>query len=452
MNKPLPSEPPHRRQGKLVWLVLALLPLMLVVVLLAWALLRGSAGSVTTVFGEPPGAVESTTQPLSAQNLSHLHTVWTYRYGPTMPGRMVVANGTVYTAAPELASNAVVAVQDGKQLWRYQTPGSDAGDLVIGAIQVGGDVVYVATYRVIHALNASTGQEIWQYHAETGIHLSGARNDLVYADATLYFTTSEQVCALDARTGQMQWTYRYTSDSASGYIPFPQTLVVASGSVYLSLITNSYAPQASLIALDSRTGTERWRLRDAATKAFMLLPSPIVTENGILYRATDRGIFALDTSTGNELWHLAAHLPQGSRTFSMSEDGHLLYVIGMNGTGLLQTFDLSTGHPAWSTQVNGTTVTIGPTVSNGVLYVATFTPFTSYSRSLFGPPPSTPHWMYALDASSGRIVRMLQDYDPTFEPDVLAADDTHLYVAGSRSFVGGDNDANGEPDLYVLGV
>ncbi|HEV7129811.1 MAG TPA: hypothetical protein VGN32_20430, partial [Ktedonobacterales bacterium] len=96
-------------------------------------------------------------------------------------------------------------------------------------------------------------------------------------------------------------------------------------------------------------------------------------------------------------------------------------------------------------------VSWGPIVSNGAIYVATVTSVTPYGHALF-TPIKAPHWMFIFDASSGSIVRMPQTNDATYEPEFFAVDETHLYVLGSRSFIGADESAKGEPELYALGV
>jgi outer membrane protein assembly factor BamB len=134
----------------------------------------------------------------------------------------------------------------------------------------------------------------------------------------------------------------------------------------------------------------------------------------------------------------------------MALDARQLYV---TGSGWAQAFDLATGKQVWSNaQLSGSMIRAGPVVSGGVVFIASGTTFTGYPRSLFGPSPRAPHWLYAFDAATGRLLRLLQDNDAAFEPTFLAANGARLYVAGSRTFLAGDATAQDEPNLYALGV
>jgi outer membrane protein assembly factor BamB len=359
---------------------------------------------------------------------------------------MVVANSIVYITAFDASRVYLAAITDGKQLWRYQL--LDLSSYIV-ALQVGGDAVYLATETAIYAVNARTGQALWQFHPEAPLRFS-FNNDLVYADATLYFGTVEQVIALDAVSGKPRWSYRFSDNYQSAYSPFAPLLAAGSGLLYLFLTTSPYVAGPAVTALDARLGTVRWQIQELDATTLASFAAPLVGANGVLYRPLRSDVAALDAGTGSVLWTIPVGVPGQPRPIGMSLDAQRLYV---TGGGWIQAFDLSTSHLVWSTkQLKGTAPSVGPVVSGGVVYVATRTTFTGYGHSLFGPPPRAPHWLYAFDAATGRLLRMLQDNDSSFEPDLLAADGTRLYVAGSRSFAAADATAQGKPDLYALGV
>jgi outer membrane protein assembly factor BamB len=272
----------------------------------------------------------------------------------------------------------------------------------------------------------------------------------VYADATLYFSTDEQVVALDAVSGKPRWSYRFSANYQSPYSPYAPSLVAAPGSLYLFLSTSPYVAEAAVTALDARLGTVRWQIQETDATTFASFAAPLIGANGVIYRPIRTGVAALDAGTGSVLWTIPFGVPGQPRPTGMSLDAQRLYV---TGAGWIQAFDLSTSRPVWSTkQLQGGAPPVRPVVSGGVVYVATHTTFTGYGHSIFGPAPRAPHWLYAFDAPTGRLLRMLQDNDSSFEPVFLAADGTRLYVAGSRSFAAADATAQGRPDLYALGV
>ena len=127
--------------------------------------------------------------------------------------------------------------------------------------------------------------------------------------------------------------------------------------------------------------------------------------------------------------------------------GRLLYLCEMEQ---IQAFALSTGHIVWNSKLEGR-VSVGPVVGNGVVYVGT--EIQVVGRHMFSFSSSNSReWLYALDAQSGKLLRTLQDSDSSFKTEAMAVDNNHLYVLGSRSFVGSDDAARGKPQLYALGI
>ncbi len=130
--------------------------------------------------------------------------------------------------------------------------------------------------------------------------------------------------------------------------------------------------------------------------------------------------------------------------WSMQLSQNLLYLPGQND---IQARDLSDGHLVWNSgQLQGNGILLEPTASNSVVYVAT-------DERL---PPWTPqhprYWVYAFNAQSGKLVRMLEDGDASFQPGSVKADNEHVYVVGEQLFSGSDYLPVPEPELDVLGA
>lgn len=448
------------RQTRWFFLGLVFLLVLAVIGFQVWVSASRSPTSSENVFTQTAER-SGTNQPLSARNLSHLHPLWVSTFAPDIPYDMTVANGIVYLIAAGASGNGlvVVAVRDGRRLWRYQMP-----DLTrnLSTWKVGGDAVYLAmatriapyTDNAIYAVNAHTGQELWQYRSETSI------DHLASDNALLYFSTANEVHALDARTGKLQWSYQFSDGSP--YSPVEPSLVAASGNLYLALWTSPYRAGTSLLALDGRTGNVQWQLQEVGVRSSSLPgASSFLVENGVIYRPVNYSvpvpnakvgedqwhvtyqISAVNATTGKELWQ-STESSSDSMGYNMHVARNLLYI---NGQNRIQARDLSTGHLVWSSgQLEGSDISIEPVVSNGVVYVATEERLAPWSRQY------PRYWIYAFDAQSGKLVRMLEDADSSFRPGTVKADNEYLYVLGDRLLPGSDNPSGGKPELDALGV
>lgn len=107
----------------------------------------------------------------------------------------------------------------------------------------------------------------------------------VYAD----LSGGGPIVAIDHRSGERSWSYARQPGA-------PSNLVLHDGAV---IFVGSYA-----VALDARTGAERWRVQPAVDGELATGGGLGVSAaaGGVFYFGTDRWIFALDVATGAERW------------------------------------------------------------------------------------------------------------------------------------------------------
>lgn len=419
-----------------------------------WTLVSHQPTSPGNVFHQTAGR-PGTNQPICVQNLSHLHLLWSYTFAPDLAYNMTVANGVVYMEGLD----DLVAIQNGKRLWRAQMPDHTQ---TLYSFQVSGNVVYLATNatiapytgNAIYALNAHTGQELWQHHSTTSI-------DSLTSDQTmLYFSTAHEVDALANSTGKLQWSHQLSHDPLDG--PSSPSLIATLGNLYLALQTSPYQAEPSLIALDDRTGNVEWQMQEVGVRDSSLPPaSSFVVGNGVIYRRVHFSVFvpnvkagedqwrdtfkllAVNATTGKELWQVPLNA-SNSYGWSMQVSQNLLYLPGQND---IQARDLSDGHLVWNSgPLQGNGILLEPTVSTSVVYVATGERLPPWS------PQHPRYWVYALNVQSGKLVRMLEDGDSSFQPGSVKADNEHVYVVGEQLRSGSDYLPVPEPELDVLGV
>jgi eukaryotic-like serine/threonine-protein kinase len=142
--------------------------------------------------------------------------------------------------------------------------------------------------------------------------------------------------------------------------------VVANGVVYVGCDDNN------VYALDASTGTQLWSFTTGNP-----VNSTAVADGVVYVGSGDFNVYALDASTGAQLWSFNT----GGWVFSSPAVANGVVYIG--GTVNVYALDASTGAQLWSF-VTGGEVESSPAVWNGVVYVG-----------------SDDCYLYALDASTG---------------------------------------------------
>jgi len=103
--------------------------------------------------------------------------------------------------------------------------------------------VYIGSYdRILYAVNAESGEEVWNFE---GDHV---RSSPTIADGTVYIGFGDDLRALDAESGDEVWSFE------TGGLKSSPT--VADGIVYTGNWSNT-----NFYALDASSGEEVWRLK-----------------------------------------------------------------------------------------------------------------------------------------------------------------------------------------------
>lgn len=190
-------------------------------------------------------------------------------FEPAIAGGIAVAGYHAFTSPPA-GGVFLVGLEDGRTRWSRPLRASDGSAFTAGwagGLTVFGDVV-VATARdgAVWALDVADGDVRWVVEApEPPCGTGGDRPDLrplvPVEGRVIAGSTTGCVTALDLATREVAWRFRdvrlgstavrIAADGRFAYVPF------LSG---------------RLVALDARTGEERWRLGDA-TRQFVWTPA-----------------------------------------------------------------------------------------------------------------------------------------------------------------------------------
>jgi alcohol dehydrogenase (cytochrome c) len=120
-----------------------------------------------------------------------------------------------------------------------------------------GGVMYVVTPgAIVQALNATTGDLLWEYRRKVAPNVASqarTKNLAIYQDLILYTAPDSYIVGLDARTGEQRWE---TKADAGGHTSGP---IVAEGKVITGRACSGKWENCYIAAHDALTGKEVWK-------------------------------------------------------------------------------------------------------------------------------------------------------------------------------------------------
>lgn len=203
----------------------------------------------------------------------------------------------------------------------------------VAAPAVARDALVVVAARGVTALDAATGEPLWEMdRTEGSAGPPAVAGDLVFHASGSGSSTS--VVARSLEDGREAWR-AFVDDGVPG------GLVVADGLVYAATTAGE------VVALEVDTGVERWRSEVGGR----LEATPAVADDLVLVAGEERQtgvvtVFALDAATGGRPeWRFATPGPALPASAPAS-DGNRVFVA--TSEGVLRALDLDGGGEAWT--------------------------------------------------------------------------------------------------------
>lgn len=211
-----------------------------------------------------------------------------------------------------------------------------------GGVAVGGGKVFVSSgYRIVTALDQTTGAVLWTTPVDVPIHgaptVSGSRVFVVDVE--------NQIQAFDTTTGAQDWSYRG--------IPEPARIMRASSPAVTGDTVVAPFSSGEVVALRAATGQSVWQQvlsrtsRTSALSEIRDIAGRPVISRGVVYAISHSGLLsALDIRTGQPKWSplpiagVNAPLPVGDVVYVVSKDGELTVI------------NRDTGQIYWSRNLN----------------------------------------------------------------------------------------------------
>lgn len=300
---------------------------------------------------------------LTPATVSHLRLNWrkAQRYFNNLD--LVAANGLLYQGGTDGASFVATSLDTHAVRWRF-VPGGFALSSPTSSPQY----VYAPAPAALYALDPQTGKPEWSFFPPRHGVVSGTpivSGSIVIApvcpprgDESKYVPHPCSLYALSVSTGHALRVY---SD------PDGVTPAISGGTLYLTV-------QGTVRAVQMAAGRPMWTFDPAvgAQGQFHDAGSDVAVSGGIVYAAGDSSdtVYALDATTGRELWWFRAGLRHGQLTDAAIAYGHVFVgQIGLGRKAGLYCLSGRTGRVLWQFKDNNGFET-GPSVTNGIVYAA----------------------------------------------------------------------------------
>ncbi len=187
----------------------------------------------------------------------------------------------------------------------------------------------------------------WSWGLEAGV----SQTTPIVRDGVMFVANPGNVVhALDARTGDLLWEYRYEMDERRRAAAQMRSLAIYQDLILLNTV------DAHMVAIDARTGEERWNTPIGTAPGYTFSSGPIVADGTVVtgltgcgrYREDTCYVVGLDGRTGRELWRTSTVALPGERGGDSWGDLPVLFRAGSDAW-IPGSYDPSTGLLFWGT-------------------------------------------------------------------------------------------------------
>ncbi|MDP6581346.1 MAG: PQQ-binding-like beta-propeller repeat protein [Vicinamibacterales bacterium] len=187
----------------------------------------------------------------------------------------------------------------------------------------------------------------WSWGLEAGV----SQTTPIVRDGVMFVANPGNVVhALDARTGDLLWEYRYEMDERRRTAAQMRSLAIYQDLILLNTV------DAHMVAIDARTGEERWNTPVGSAPGYTFSSGPIVADGTVVtgltgcgrYREDTCYVVGLDGRTGRELWRTSTVALPGERGGDSWGDLPVLFRAGSDAW-IPGSYDPSTGLLFWGT-------------------------------------------------------------------------------------------------------
>lgn len=293
---------------------------------------------------------------LRAINATDGTSLWNYTTDYVVESSPAVANDIVYVGGDDGNLYAVNATT-GAEIWVADTSIERDNGIWGSPVVSNGRVFILPRNSIFRAFNATDGTSLWNYTSYRNASAVLSIGSPAISNGVVYIPIKRDLYALNESTGEKLWNFTTPSDDMST----SPTVSAVEGLVYVGSGNKLYA-------LHIANGTQAWQYN-----FFVLGGTPSIA-NGIIYRGADDGqLYALNASTGTEIWISTISNGMTETDGAPAIDSGAVYI--GDYAGFLGSFNATTGAEIWRNDSIGGTyfsnIMSSPALYNGTLYVST---------------------------------------------------------------------------------
>ena len=331
-------------------------------------------------------------------------------------GRPTVRGDSVYLLS---RAGEVVSLDkaSGAVRWRHPAPRNTAGRAFPqGSLVASNDTTVVAGDYDVLGFSRRTGRLLWQFSPDDG-YGPGLYLGVITSDSAFAGSPGGRLHSIDTSNGRRRWSLSVMDrNDATVYQP-----IVDRGLALAGFTEFDRPLRGGVVAVDVRTGVERWRQRfwpEAAGDAGRnqaWAGGPVAWRELVIAASSSGSIYAFDRRSGTVRHRIVSPLPDASQDVLPLVLNRNTLVVG-SLTGLVVAYELPSFHERWR---------YSPTETSSVLFG-----MTAAEDSVLVPYAGGR--IVKLDLDSGRVRWTIPRHTSSFvwPPGV---DDRSVYVVGETS-------------------
>ncbi|MCW3999957.1 MAG: PQQ-binding-like beta-propeller repeat protein [Candidatus Bathyarchaeota archaeon] len=242
-------------------------------------------------------------------------------------------------------------------LWTYKVDRGEIANQVASSAAVVEGIVYTASENgYVYAFDAYTGQCYWKYSLP-GL---GTLSSPSVVDGVVYIGSEHGLFALDAYTGEKIWQ---TEDR----VLFDSSPAVYGGLVFIGSFVEQGTSESAMFAFRTSDGMRMWKF----TTGDYVYSSPVVLDGIVYVGSEDNYFYALNTKDGSLVWkfNVSDLYPYDGCAASPVVINGVVYTSSYYGN--VFAIDCASGSKIWNHSIG----TLGsgfssPIISNGILFIA----------------------------------------------------------------------------------